>query len=619
VEGKDGQTSLALVVPGNEAKPAGMIETAQFEGLLQAVKQVPITTTPVQRAAENAVEGTKKAAESIPGAETILKKMAPESKESKPVRPTDTLEEKPSPKSLFEQLLPYFEKNPGSPLPMPRGMNPLKVNGNALDKLYASAKDVLGAWDVGVVSGVDSGEEKPAGIQAVKASSTKPTVSTKTEQTNPATTTAVAADPTTIENAKNPEPTTALEPVGLWARMKAGALDLVSKGKEKAENVATAALDIVKGAKDIIVDGANIARETSQKVLETTIGATKEVMESKAGKGAGEMALVLFPGTMPVVMASEAMKDASSRKALVFVTEKTLLEPAVTLTYSEKTKATSELYHQTYSMTFLGEKQEIREIASYPKQLTVRTVGRGESLSISLMEGFVPVIGSVSKVERSMMVGDYTGAVTEIVTELITKGPKLIVRGAGALVAVSKAPFKELLQTMRLVKTGVGLVDKVDSVTDVLTSVGSLANRGSEAHLTVYVTERILNERFKTITVPEPNYAKVEIEQGERIFYPENARGKVQLLINENGQISLLVPVGDPLQKTLTPVIVHNDQPIVVRNYYGLDMDLPDLYNITQEVAKEIRTLDQNQWVPIGLKYEKEILEIRERMTRGSR
>jgi hypothetical protein len=202
----------------------------------------------MERVTETAAETTKKAAESIPGAKTILKKLAPESKETKPARPTEKLEEKPSPKSLFEQLLPFFEKNPGSPLPMPRGMNPLKVNGNALDKLYANAKDVLGAWDFSFMSAPDdepAADKTPitvalANVQPADApigpTSVKPTATVAPAKAVEPAPTAARIKPAKTVEAKPLDTTATIETPekkGFFARMK----ETVSSYKEDLKTV----------------------------------------------------------------------------------------------------------------------------------------------------------------------------------------------------------------------------------------------------------------------------------------------------------------------------------------------------------------------------------------------
>jgi hypothetical protein len=45
----------------------------------------------------------------------------------------------------------------------------------------------------------------------------------------------------------------------------------------------------------------------------------------------------------------------------------------------------------------------------------------------------------------------------------------------------------------------------------------------------------------------------------------------------------------------------------------ALKMDLADLYNTTQEIGKQIRELRKNEWKPMGLSYERQILEAREK------
>ena len=88
---------------------------------------------------------------SMPGADTILKSI-PTGKERRSPTSTEKPVEQKAPESLYEKLTPLFKMDPGHPLLLPKGMNPLKVQGYIVGELYASAKDVLGLWDGEVVS-----------------------------------------------------------------------------------------------------------------------------------------------------------------------------------------------------------------------------------------------------------------------------------------------------------------------------------------------------------------------------------------------------------------------------------------------------------------------------------
>jgi hypothetical protein len=238
----------------------------------------------MERVTETAVEGTKKAVESIPGAETIMKMVAPETKESKPARPTEKMEERPTPKSLFEKLLPFFEKNPGSPLPMPRGMNPLKVNGGLLGELYVSAKESLGMWDFSFMSASDdetATNQKPitiasANIQPADAptgtTAVKPTAVIAPEKTAKPEPTAATVKPAATTETKPLETMAKIEvpgKKGFFAQIK----EVVSSYKEDVKVI----VDFTKDAAKALGKGAV---KTIGEVKDKTIAVAQNVADT---------------------------------------------------------------------------------------------------------------------------------------------------------------------------------------------------------------------------------------------------------------------------------------------------------------------------------------------------
>jgi hypothetical protein len=70
----------------------------------------------------------------------------------------------------------------------------------------------------------------------------------------------------------------------------------------------------------------------------------------------------------------------------------------------------------------------VREEAGVPPEITVTTLSGARSLVNSMLEGFVPIIGPVLKIERKISVGDFRGAGAEIAIQFLSSAPKLVIK-----------------------------------------------------------------------------------------------------------------------------------------------------------------------------------------------
>jgi hypothetical protein len=394
VQEKDGFRAVTYVPDGNEKGNIRLL--SEGTGLNPATVRAALNKSELvgglgakpgilERAAESAVEGTKNAIKAIPGAETILN-LGTGDKEEKPKTPTEKPAKPPIPESLFEKLAPMFK--PGIPaLP---SLSPLKVQGYIVGELYASAKDALGLWDGEVVSSdqfASTADEAPIIVASAKASSNVSITAPESTQRVDSVPTNLTEAATTKETseAKPDQASATVEPPSalssFWNQVKSktgelyeGAKTAVDeyitdvktvgtyvkeKSTEIAQDTATAVVFVGDKVQEGISSSVQLIETTTgraaanvRKFSQETISVTIQVGKSKEAKQAGEAVLVLFPGTMPLVGASEILKTQERRAAAEEFTEKYILEPSVTLSYRATNRPTSLYYHGTTSQVF---------------------------------------------------------------------------------------------------------------------------------------------------------------------------------------------------------------------------------------------------------------------------
>jgi len=652
IQEKEGFRAVTYVPDGNEKGNIRLL--SEGTGLSPATVRAALNKSELvgglgakpgilERAAESAIEGTKNAIKAIPGAETIMK-MGTNGKDEK-ATPTENPDLPKVPESLFEQLAPMF--TPGAPsLP---GMGPLKVQTNLVETLFANASEILGKWDFTFMSATDDEPTTDSAPIVVASAKSTPNASITTPEAAQRVESTPIVPMETVQSSKIIEEQGTLS--SFWNKVKSTTGDLYESAKdfageyvndvkivgtymeEKATEIAQGAAVTVDFVTEKAVDGVNTslqfietttgrAVENAKDFSRATINMTIQVGKSKEAGLAAETVLVLFPGTMPLVGASEVLKTQERRAAAEEFTEKYILEPSVTLSYRETNRPTSLYYHGTTSQVFRGVGM-VREYAGVPPEISVTTLSGAGSFVNSVLEGFVPIVGPVLKVERKVLVGDFRGAGAELAIQFLSSAPKLVIKsvvtttraitavvtvGPGLLANAVKLLPKMAIKGFRIYDIGIGLYS---NVTGALEVGNNLKNR-DDAKLTLFATQIIVSEKFSQLQVPDYISVNEQLKPGERIVRPVHLKARSDLLINEAGQVSIVIPVGEPVEAT-GPLYPHHSNPVSVRNYYGIEMDIAELYNTTQEIGKQIRELRKNEWNPMGLSYERQILEAREK------